>query len=68
MCVEKINNNDFDMLTKYGNYFSFTIETDDGVFPCITNTYQIIKIYGCPEITDLAMQLENEVNMYIDKG
>lgn len=30
--------------------------------------YKIIKIYGLPETDNLEMELEDEVNMYIDEG
>ena len=30
--------------------------------------YKIIKVYGCPETENLEMELEDEVNMYIDEG
>ncbi len=30
--------------------------------------YKIVKIYGCPETDNLEMELEDEVNMYIDEG
>lgn len=30
--------------------------------------YKIIKVYGCPEIDNLEMELEDEVNMYISEG
>lgn len=30
--------------------------------------YKIIKVYGCPETDNLEMELEDEVNMYIDEG
>jgi hypothetical protein len=30
--------------------------------------YKIIKVYGCPETDNLDMELEDEVNMYIDEG
>ena len=57
MRAEKINNSDFDALAKYGNYFSFTITADDGVFPCITDTYKIIKIYSLEPIGDSTITL-----------
>jgi hypothetical protein len=30
--------------------------------------YKIIKVYGCPETDNLEMELEDEVNVYINKG
>ena len=30
--------------------------------------YKIIKVYGCPETENLEMDLEDEVNKYIDEG
>jgi hypothetical protein len=30
--------------------------------------YKIVKICGCPKTDNLEMELEDEVNMYIDMG